>query len=162
MLDVSAEVLKYWIDCTSLSLSLNPKIFQILWIHENSNCKLSSITYMYDFICILFICLFVCLIWCSILVLRFWVNFLHLVTPKKKGGEGALTRTKVIIVWPYLAKSSSCGWSSPVHLPTKWGEKKNPDDDDDDDGGKCNDKILYSYIVHIVQNQCGFNVFCLC
>ncbi len=43
--------------------------------------------------------------------------------PQKKGGEGALTHTKVIIVWPYLAKSS-CGWSSPVHLPTKWEGKK--------------------------------------
>jgi hypothetical protein len=35
--------------------------------------------------------------------------------------------------------------------------KKNPDDDDDN--GKCNGKILYSYIAHIVQTQCGFKVF---
>jgi hypothetical protein len=88
-------------------------------------------------------------------------EFSSLGDSKKKGGRGLLTHTKVIIVWPYFAKSS-CGWSSPIHLPHKMREKKNPDDDDDDDDGKCNDKILYSYIVHIVQTQCGFNVFCLC
>lgn len=70
--------------------------------------------------------MFICL---SDLMLNTGVEFLgefsSLVDPnKKRGGGGALTHTKVIIVWPYLAKSSSCGWSSPVHLPTKWGEKK--------------------------------------
>jgi hypothetical protein len=144
---VSAEVLKYWIDSLSLSLSTlkTSKSFESMRMVIANWVQLH--TCMILFVFYLFVCLsvwFDAQYWCWVFG---WIFFTWW-PQQKKGDEGALTHTKVIIVWPYLAKSSSCGWSSPVHLPTKWGEKKTLNDDDDD--GKCNDKILYSYILFIL------------